>query len=382
MYKMTTMDTFPKIEKEKEEYIPKTIFIIPYRNRKEQMFFFSNYMGSLLKDDKTVEFYFSHQNDERPFSRGATKNIGFIVMKNKYPDHYKDINFVFNDVDTVPYNNIFSYKTEVGKVCHYYGFTHSLGGIVVIKGSDFEMINGYPCLYTWGREDFILQQRCEQNNLFIDRTHFYKIGSPEILQLFDGVSRIVNPNEIRKTANYDPTDGIFTIYNLYFTIDKQSKNPKDEGFLVENDKMFVINILNFNTKYSYNVNDFNIYDLRSSEKEVMNSSNKKAVSFADNNWTDIPYKQTTREKLIVHQQQQQLFHHQRNRNIHQNNMTNQHQHPHHQQRVAINGNGNPINVYNNGGRPISATELYSKKYGAYYGKQNASKSVNIRLGGL
>ena len=192
-----------------KQKIPKTIFIVPYRNRKEHMFFFSKYMGELLKNDETVEFYISHQNDQKPFSRGSMKNIGFLAIQSKYPNDYKNMNFVFNDVDTIPYNNIFSYETEEGKVCHYYGFTHSLGGIVVIKGADFEKINGYPCLYTWGREDSIFQQRCEYYGLKIDRSHFYTIGSPEILQLFDGVSRIVNPTEIRKTEKRIPVRGNF-----------------------------------------------------------------------------------------------------------------------------------------------------------------------------
>ena len=39
------------------------------------------------------------------------KNIGFIAMKEKYADNYKDITFVFNDVDTMPYTkNFIDYK--------------------------------------------------------------------------------------------------------------------------------------------------------------------------------------------------------------------------------------------------------------------------------
>ena len=47
------------------------------------------------------------------FNRGATKNIGFLAMK--YPDTYKQITFVFNDVDTIPNKkNLFNYKTRKG----------------------------------------------------------------------------------------------------------------------------------------------------------------------------------------------------------------------------------------------------------------------------
>ena len=113
--------------------IPEIIFIVPYRNRIEQKFFFSNYMTQLL-GDKKYEIYFSHQYDSRSFNRGAMKNIGFLAIKAKYPNHYQDINIVFNDVDTLPFSNIFDYETTAGTVKHYYGFTYALGGIVVFKG--------------------------------------------------------------------------------------------------------------------------------------------------------------------------------------------------------------------------------------------------------
>ena len=138
---------------------PKTIFIVPYRNRPEQKFFFCKYMSFLLDHKKDYEIYFSHQCDERPFNRGATRNIGFLAMKEKYPDSYRDITFVFNDLDTVPFNRIFDYQTDHGTVKHYYGFETSLGGIVVMKGADFERVNGYPNFWSWGREDACLQKR-------------------------------------------------------------------------------------------------------------------------------------------------------------------------------------------------------------------------------
>ena len=81
--------------------IPSIVFIVPYRNRIQHKFFFSNYMTSIMKDyEDNYEIYFSHQCDARSFNRGGTKNIGFLAVKAKYPDTYKDITFVFNDIDS------------------------------------------------------------------------------------------------------------------------------------------------------------------------------------------------------------------------------------------------------------------------------------------
>jgi hypothetical protein len=280
--------------------IPKRVFIVPYRNRIQHKFFFSKYMSFLLEDNKDYEIYFSHQCDARTFNRGAIKNIGFLAIKNKYPDHYKNITFIFNDVDTIPFYKIFDYQTTHGVVKHYYGYKYALGGIVVMKGADFEKINGYPCYWGWGMEDNTLQKRCEMHNLVIDRSNFYEIGKPQILQLFDGISRIISKQDTWRSEQDTGIDGLRTITELYFTIDNISTNPNDNIFSFEDSKIFYINIKTFLTHLNYENDEYFNYDLREPKRKIIHPDKvlrytKKVVTNTDD-WSNIPYYPTNKEK--------------------------------------------------------------------------------------
>jgi hypothetical protein len=282
-----------------ETKIPKRIFIVPYRNRAQHKFFFSKYMSFILEDDNDYEIFFSHQCDARTFNRGATKNIGFIAARNKYPNDYKDITFIFNDVDTIPFNKIFDYTTQYGIVKHFYGFKYALGGIVVIKGADFEKTNGFPCYWGWGMEDNALQKRCEAVGLHIDRSVFYNIGSPEILQLFDGISRIISKKDPWRGENDNGIDGLRTISKLQYTIDEKSVNPNDNLFSVHNTKIQYINITNFSTYIPFGSEEYYTYDLREPKRKIVHpdkiKETRKSV-VTTNDWTNIPYYPTNREK--------------------------------------------------------------------------------------
>ena len=279
--------------------IPKRIFIVPYRNRVQHKFFFSKYMSFILEGSDDYEIYFSHQCDARTFNRGGVKNIGFIAARNKYPQHYKDITFIFNDVDTIPFTKIFDYETTHGVVKHYYGFKYALGGIVVMKGADFERTNGFPSFWGWGMEDNVLQKRCEAVGLTIDRSIFYNIGSPEILQLFDGISRIISKKDPWRGDHDDGIDGLSTISELKYTIDDKSENPTDNIFTVNNPKILVINIATFLTRVPFGSEEYYNYDLREPKRKIIHpdkikETKRTVVSTQD--WTNIPYYPTTLEK--------------------------------------------------------------------------------------
>lgn len=279
--------------------VPKRVFIVPYRNRIQHKFFFCKHMSFILEDSNDYEIYFSHQCDVRTFNRGAVKNIGFIAIKDKYPNHYKDITFIFNDVDTIPFYKIFDYNTTHGIVKHYYGYKYALGGIVVIKGGDFERINGYPCYWGWGMEDNVLQKRCEWANIKIDRSIFYEIGSPQILQLFDGISRIISKKDPWRMQQDNGVDGIKTINNLVYKIDSKSENPNDNIFVVDNPKIYIINIATFLTHIKFENDNYYNYDLREPKRKIINPDKiretRKTISNTED-WSKIPYYPTNKER--------------------------------------------------------------------------------------
>ena len=278
--------------------VPKRVFIVPYKNRIQHKYFFSIYMTQvILQDQSDYEIYFSHQTDARPFNRGGVKNIGFMAIKQKYPNDYKDITFIFNDIDTVPFTNIFTYETTPSIVKHYYGFTYALGGIVVIKGRDFEKLNGYPCYWGWGNEDNLLNNRCLTHGLTIDRSEFLPIGSPQILQLFDGISRLINKSDFMRAFKDNGLDGICTISNLEYTIDTASSNQMDNIFKIEHPNIFYINIVNFKPLIPVDIEKYSKYDLRDPASAVLPKNKMElitddTVQYDDistiNDWTVIP----------------------------------------------------------------------------------------------
>ena len=233
--------------------VPKIIFIVPYRNRQEHMFFFTNYIKYIMEDyaENEWEVYFAHQKDTREFNRGAMKNIGFLAMRDKYPEHYKDITFVFNDVDTIPYKkNLVNFETTNGKVKHFYGFTQALGGIISFKGCDFERVNGFPNYWGWGFEDNALSQRVLSNpELHIDRSTFFKIGDPKIVQSFDSTTRRISLANKKNFINDNRHDGLTTITNLNYAINTDTSIIDISSFDVihKEDKstMHDVNLLSF-----------------------------------------------------------------------------------------------------------------------------------------
>jgi len=223
---------------------PKLVFIVPYRDRQEQKYHFDVYLKHLLSNRTDYKIFYIHQCDQKPFNRGAMKNIGFLVMKRLYPQDYKNITFVFNDIDTLPFEpNVIDYDTEPGVVRHFYGFDYALGGIFSIKGADFEKSGGFPNLWGWGLEDNIMNKRVIHNNIYINRSNFYPAGSKEIMHFYDGLKKLISK---RDTNRYFENSGdtLHHIKNLTYQINGS-----------------MVNVANFDTNVDPNKETYDEHDM-------------------------------------------------------------------------------------------------------------------------
>jgi hypothetical protein len=226
--------------------IPKIIFIVPYRDRLNHKRHWITQMKYILEDvpKNNYEIFFIHQLDSRLFNRGAMKNIGFLAIKKKYPNDYKTITFVFNDVDTSPSTkNLFNYETKQGIVKHFYGYKFALGGIVSITGADFEKCGGFPNFWAWGFEDNSLQKRVTDAGITIDRSIFYDFLDTNIINILHDPTRIMS----KQQEWYAPTDPetFNDIKNLEYEIENEfiqvksfntNRSPENETFYKNNAK--------------------------------------------------------------------------------------------------------------------------------------------------
>jgi hypothetical protein len=279
-----------------------------------------------------------------------------------------------------------------------------------MKGADFEKINGYPCFWGWGMEDTTLQKRCEGYGLSIDRSIFYEIGSPEILQLFDGISRIISKKDPWRGDNDDGINGIKTIHQIKYSINEKSENPNDNIFTVHNSRIFFINIATFLTQIPFGSEEYYNYDLREPKRKIIHpdkirETRKTVVS--TNDWSNIPYYPTNREKrenvakylmsmgkqipdTLIRQieedkrkeEQEDHFNNFNNSSLEQNNQYQnqvqfvppQYQQP--QQNVHI-------NPFRQQPQQQQVPHKFSPQYAAYVGaKPRAQASARIGLGGV
>ena len=255
---------------------PHTVFLIPYRDRAEEAKYFMAYFEHYVKKQPNMDsgaiFFFCHQSDTRPFNRGAMKNLGFLTIKELYPETWKDITLVFHDVDCYPQKHVkLPYTTEKGTVTHYYGFKQTLGGIVVINAEDFDNIGGYPNFWGWGYEDNTLALRVVENNINIDRDLFYDVHDDSNFTRLDqkDEKKIVSKNDTItfKNAEFDTFNDI---KNISKNVDK-NKN--------------VIHFFHFTSKLPCpQHSEMQIFDLRDGQPDLVNYLHRRGTFRSGRRW--------------------------------------------------------------------------------------------------
>lgn len=244
---------------------PRIIFLVPYRDRQEHQEIFAKHMKNVLIELDDYKIIYIHQMDTRSFNRGAMKNIGFLYIKEQYPETYKDITLVFNDVDTMPKTkHIIDYDTVNGTIKHHYGFSFTLGGIISVKAGDFELMNGFPNFWAWGYEDNALQQRAESRFITIDRTNMYEPGSKNIIHMKDSITKTVNKEEYKMFIRKSD-EGYKDIVELEYYYNES------DGFL---------NVIKFNTGREENYRYSKLHNLSAGNKPFQKRNPQMSMIFS------------------------------------------------------------------------------------------------------
>jgi hypothetical protein len=235
------------------------VYIVPYRDRAEHLEFFKTYLPHVERGTD-YRILIVEQCDQLPFNRGAMKNIGFMAVKSLYPTTYKEISLIFNDVDIMPFKEgVFHTDTIPSVVRHNYGYTSCLSASFVIKAGDFERTNGFPNLWTWGLEDFLIQERVLSIGCTIDRSRFKPVGDRTVLQFFDGMTRSMSTLDVAATRHRYTKDGISTVKaNFTIGIDGRVKveqfttlYPPDTNTVVKDIRTLGINASSANVRKKF-----------------------------------------------------------------------------------------------------------------------------------
>ena len=263
--------TIEEIAPDEKPLTPSIIFVIPYRDRKEHLEQFRRHMKMVMEDidPGTYRFLIVHQCDTKSFNRGAMKNIGFITASRLYPNDYRNMTFVFNDVDSMPMRkNMWDYKTRHGIVKHYFGFDYTLGGIVSITGYDYERIGGFPNYWGWGYEDNEFQKRVEKARIKIDRSIFFNTSDTNnIIQLNHGPLRIMNNDDFEKFSTNGIGENLYTIKELNYQLVSEAGNS------ISIDIDFV-NVSLFRTGYEEVKKEQFVYNLRNGNRPIVSFKRK------------------------------------------------------------------------------------------------------------
>lgn len=131
-----------------------------------------------------------------------------------------------------------------------------------------------------------------------DGTGSVFIGNPNILHLFDGVQRIINRKDPWRATHDNGIDGLRTIHKLQYAIDKDSANPLDNVHMINDNNMFIINIATFMTGIKFEHDNYHKYDLREPPRKIIRPDNIKTtkIDHITDDWSNIPFYPTAEKR--------------------------------------------------------------------------------------
>ena len=146
---------------------------VPYRNREAHLHEFIPKVAKYLKNrDIDFSMYFCHQDDDKLFNRGATKNIAAEFAFKDGCDY-----IVWHDIDMIPEegggadysfpeDNPRHIATKISQMEYKLKYHEYFGGAVVFSKDQALKTNGYSNDYwDWGMEDDDLFWRCHKEGM-------------------------------------------------------------------------------------------------------------------------------------------------------------------------------------------------------------------------
>lgn len=222
----------PKGPKPMSDTAPTHVFLVSYRDRKEEMANFNEVMPSILDKDIGTQKWsiiYIHQCNKWLFSRGSLFNLGFKEIRRRWPNDWKHIQVVLHDVDIHPTKSgILDYDCkQLGIARHPYGVLRpqlggTVGGICILYGEDYARVNGSPNFLGWGGEDVALCRRLKAAGVTIDETGF--------------IERRSTPDIVDKESNTDTDNNKFNLNvtdrrNLVRTFNEDHSKPMNNSGL-------------------------------------------------------------------------------------------------------------------------------------------------------
>ncbi|KAK6622496.1 hypothetical protein RUM44_002308 [Polyplax serrata] len=151
----------------------KLALLVPFRDRFNELLKFAPHMTRFLRQQSiNHEIYILNQVDGYRFNRASLINVGFQFTKNEC-DY-----IAMHDVDLLPLNNQLRYDYPRNGVFHIsspslhpkYDYPTFVGGILLVKREDFELVNGMSNRYWgWGLEDDEFYVRLKDANIEVFR---------------------------------------------------------------------------------------------------------------------------------------------------------------------------------------------------------------------